>query len=75
MNKIVRDHYPYAKLPDDLRDGLDPSKDVRVVIEQIESPEPTRPSLDELQAWRSRVTQTTDDPAERIRKLRDEWDV
>ena len=24
MNRIVREHYPAAKLPDDLREGIDP---------------------------------------------------
>jgi hypothetical protein len=25
MNKIVREHYPISKLPEDLREGLDPN--------------------------------------------------
>ena len=34
MNKIVREHYPVDKLPEDLRELLDPSKPVTLVIEQ-----------------------------------------
>ncbi len=33
MNKIVRDHYPVAKLPEDLREGFSQSGTVKVVIE------------------------------------------
>ena len=75
MNKIVRDHYPLSKLPDDLRRGLDPTKDVRIVLEQVEAEERQIPSLEELRALRARFKEAGDDPAERIRKLRDEWDV
>lgn len=33
MNKIVRDHYPVANLPEDLREGLGDVVTVRVVVE------------------------------------------
>jgi hypothetical protein len=33
MNKIVRDHYPVSKLPEDLRQGLEGVTTVRVVVE------------------------------------------
>ncbi|MEN3150327.1 hypothetical protein ABCW43_23770 [Neorhizobium sp. IRAMC:178] len=33
MNKIVREHYPVANLPEDLREGLERDATVRVVIE------------------------------------------
>ncbi|MFI5014707.1 MAG: hypothetical protein ACHQAY_20420 [Hyphomicrobiales bacterium] len=32
MNTIVREHYPVAKLPEDLREGLDPSGMVVVTV-------------------------------------------
>ncbi|HEY5225874.1 MAG TPA: hypothetical protein VIJ06_03705 [Methylovirgula sp.] len=32
MNKIVKEHYPAAKLPEDLREGLDPAQEVRVTV-------------------------------------------
>jgi hypothetical protein len=32
MNRIIREHYPASKLPDDLRDGVDPSATVTVTI-------------------------------------------
>ncbi|MBO9192614.1 hypothetical protein J5277_00705 [Rhizobium sp. 16-449-1b] len=37
MNKIVRDHYPVANLPEDLREGLGDVATVRIVVE----PEPS----------------------------------
>lgn len=33
MNKIVREHYPVANLPEDLREGLEKDAMVRVVVE------------------------------------------
>ena len=54
MNKIVRDHYPLSKLPDDHRRGLDPAKDVRVVLEQVEAEERQILSLEELRELRAR---------------------
>jgi hypothetical protein len=74
MNKIIRDHYPVSKLPEDLRAGLDPLKEVRVVIEQTETQERRHLSFEELKALRAQFGETSDDPAARIRPLRDEWD-
>jgi hypothetical protein len=34
MNKIVREHYPVAKLPEDLREGLDPDAMAVVTVTQ-----------------------------------------
>ena len=33
MNKIVREHYPVSKLPEDLREGLANVETVKIVIE------------------------------------------
>jgi hypothetical protein len=33
MNKIVREHYPVANLPEDLREGFDAGATVTVVVE------------------------------------------
>ncbi|TCQ29710.1 hypothetical protein [Rhizobium sp. PP-CC-3G-465] len=44
MNKIVREYYPAALLPDDLRDGLDGSVHVRIVIETQESLSESEPA-------------------------------
>jgi hypothetical protein len=38
MNKIVREHYPASKLPEDLRPSDDPDARVTVTIEKEEGP-------------------------------------
>ena len=42
MNRIVREHYPASKLPDDLRKGIDPDRSVTVTVVEEEVP-PERP--------------------------------
>ncbi|MBZ5762196.1 MULTISPECIES: hypothetical protein [unclassified Rhizobium] len=85
MNKLVRDHYPVSKLPEDLREGFNPVGTVRVVIE-VEDRVPalhieTKPMTgkDVVEAIRSykalgRPSVTTEEAVARIRALRDEWD-
>ena len=74
MNKIVREQYPVASLPQDLREGLDPKESVRVIIESAPAPEQQKKKLVELMQ-RARQSEPLDnDSVGRIRKLRDEWD-
>jgi hypothetical protein len=47
MNKIVREHYPAAKLPEDLREGLDADAKVRVVVEVEGEPRGAIPAFPE----------------------------
>ncbi len=44
MNKIVRDHYPASRLPEELRQGLPDNAVVRVSV-MLERPKETRESL------------------------------
>ncbi|MEZ5786386.1 MAG: hypothetical protein R3D62_07915 [Xanthobacteraceae bacterium] len=81
MNKIVRENYPASKLPEDLREGLDPSSTVRVVIEAgdaIGKPRKTfselKKLIDELKLQPDFKPVTADEAVQRIRALRDEWD-
>jgi hypothetical protein len=37
MNTVITRHYPASKLPEDLRDGIDPSSLVTVTITQRKS--------------------------------------
>ena len=73
-DRIVIDSYPVANLPEDLRRGRDLGTDVRVILEPIEAAEeddmPLTRILDEMQDQRV----ASDDPVERIRALRAEWD-
>lgn len=39
MNTVVRQNYPASKLPEDLREGIDPSKDVTVTVVEEDRPE------------------------------------
>ena len=78
MNKIVREHYPVEKLPEDLRAELVGQSTVTVTIEADESSaaSSTQAVIESARALvRSgrikRVTST--EAVERIRKLRDEW--
>ncbi|HEV7329329.1 MAG TPA: hypothetical protein VGN91_30060 [Bosea sp. (in: a-proteobacteria)] len=78
MNKIVREHYPVEKLPEDLRAELGLAQTVTVVIEAETPPRQNDPlvrqAIDELKAYRARLPVTPSDSVERVSKLRDEWD-
>lgn len=88
MNRIVRKHYPVSKLPEDLREGISEGAEVMVTIEVTGMrslsdlpPEPRKSrSAQELRESIRRYKtspdfrEATDDPVERIRALRDEWD-
>lgn len=75
MNKIVRENYPVDRLPEDLRRNLPMSGTVRVVIE---SPSVTAdPEVSEwfasIIAKRDNVPASPEDPVDRVRRQRDEW--
>jgi len=90
MNKIVREHYPVANLPEDLREGLDVDAKVRVVVEvdvpsvQAEpdfSSDNEKPlTIEETQQLIARIraqdrpSVSAEEAVARIRELRDEWD-
>jgi hypothetical protein len=74
MNKIVREHYPASKLPDDLRGDVDPSSMVTVTVDEEEKPPEHVMSLEEifsLEGFRRRSGAEIDAD---IRQMRDEWD-
>jgi hypothetical protein len=77
MGKIVLEHYPASKLPNDLRGSIAASASVTVTVEEEPARKPL--SLEELIALtkqaqaRARGT-TIEEAVDRIRKLRDEWD-
>ena len=74
MSKIVKEHYPAAKLPEDLREGLDPAQNVTVTI-AIEEGAPERPiSLKELFAMRRPPYKSLEEITDDLRRQRDEWD-
>jgi hypothetical protein len=73
MNKIIRENYPASKLPEDLREGLDPSTTVTVTIVQDIPPyEPM--TLEEIFGLRRPPYRSAEEIVATIRQLRDEWD-
>lgn len=74
MNKIVREHYPAALLPEDLRPSDDPNARVRVIIEEEEKRPESVLSLDEIWALRRPPFRTKEEIDSEIRSQRDEWD-
>ena len=78
MNRIIREHYPVANLPDDLREGIDPGGHVTVTVVEEEQ-RPSREKLVELlEQARARARAagdvSTEEAVRRVRDLRDEWD-
>jgi hypothetical protein len=74
MNRIVRSNYPAARLSEDLRNGLDPSATVTVLVTVEESSPTNALSLEEIFSlrkppYRSRLEIDTD-----ISRERDKWD-
>ena len=74
MNKIVR-NYPASKLPEDLREGVDPDARVTVTVELADDKPPHKPmTLEEIFALRRPPFRTAEEIVADIRQLRDEWD-
>jgi hypothetical protein len=82
MNRIVRQHYPVERLPEDLREGIPAGEQVTVVVE-IEggisgsdlSKSPARVlTLDEMFAMRRPPFRTLEEINETLRRDRDEWE-
>ena len=77
MNKIVLQHYPASKLPEELREGIAPGASVRITVEEENRRDPmTREEL--LQSFRDARARakgvTLEEAVARVRELRDEWD-
>jgi hypothetical protein len=74
MNRIIREHYPASKLPEDLRAGVDPSSTVAVtIVEEEKRPEKVM-TLEEIFALRRPPFRTAEEIDEDLRRQRDEWD-
>jgi hypothetical protein len=74
MNKIIREHYPAAQLPEDLRPNEDPDARVTVVIEEEEQRPDRVLSLEDIWAMREHPFRTKEEIDSEIRRQRDEWD-
>jgi hypothetical protein len=74
MNRIIREHYPASKLPEDLRAGVDPSSTVTVTIVEEEKRPEKAMTLEEIFALRRPPFRTAKEIDEDLRRQRDEWD-
>jgi hypothetical protein len=73
MNKIIREHYPAAKLPEDLRPSGDPDARVTITIEEEEMPGKVM-TLDEIFLQEGFRRRTKEEIDTEIRSQRDESD-
>ena len=75
MERLVIDHYPASKLPDDLRGRILPTASVKVTVEEIQRAPDREKLLSLLQKSRRGSTRVTlEEAVRRVRELRDEWD-
>ncbi|HEX2447861.1 MAG TPA: hypothetical protein VHK26_06715 [Methyloceanibacter sp.] len=70
MNKIVKEHYPAARLPVELREGIDPAGHVTVTVVEEEKPPERVMTLEEIFAARRPPYLTAAQVDEIIRELR-----
>jgi hypothetical protein len=77
MNRIVRQHYPVERLPEDLREGIPAGEQVTVVVEVEgdESKGSTANLFSRYKHLRRNHFHTADDVQAHIAALRDEWSV
>jgi hypothetical protein len=73
MNRVVREHYPASKLPEDLRTGVDPAATVTVTIVEEEKSEKIA-TLEEVFASRQPPFRSKEEIDADLRLQRDEWD-
>lgn len=87
MNRIVRQHYPVEKLPEDLRGGLSAGQSVTITVEEeggtsadtfdarvaeiLRHPQPM--TLREICDLVGHRNVSAEEAVSRIRALRDEW--
>lgn len=74
MNKIVREHYLAAKLPPELRDGLEPQQLVTVTVTIEDNASEAPLTLDEIFALRQPPFRSNEEIDAELRRQRDEWD-
>ena len=73
MSKIVKAHYPVSALPEDLRQGLSPSGEVTVTLEETDHRLVKR-SVRELFAARRPPFKSAEEIDQELRNQRDTWD-
>lgn len=73
MNKIIREHYPASRLPEDLRPNDNVDVRVTVTVEEESRPKKvmTLEEIFSLTGFRRRSKEEIDAD---LRRMRDEWD-
>lgn len=78
MNKIVRRHFPAAKLPEELRDEIGDGKQVTITIEieeELDRPNPAEKDwFSRYERLRRSTFHSLEEVNEHVRAMRDEWD-
>ena len=74
MNKLIRENYPASKLPEDLREGIDPGSRVTVTVTENNKPPHEVMTLEEIFASRRPPYRSKEQIDAEISRLRDEWD-
>lgn len=72
MNKIILEHYPASKLPDELREGIALGASVKVTVEEEANRPLGREQL--LELMRNAPGTGLEEAVARVRALRDEWE-
>jgi hypothetical protein len=76
MNRVILEHYPASKLPDELREGIGLGASVKVTVEEEDNRPLGRKQLLELMrnAQASAPGTSLEEAVARVRALRDEWE-
>jgi hypothetical protein len=74
QKKIVTEHFPVDRLPEELRRGIESGRMVRVVVEAEAEVEPARIPLVDLIGSAKGLYASPEEAVAYIRALRDEWD-
>ncbi|MER9652676.1 hypothetical protein NKJ26_04050 [Mesorhizobium sp. M0152] len=76
MNKVILEHYPASKLPDELREGIALSASVKVTVEEEgKRPLGHKQLLELMRNAQANASGTSlEEAVARVRALRDEWE-
>lgn len=76
MNKVILEHYPASRLPDELREGIALNASVKVTVEEeARKPLDNKQLLELMRKAQAQASGTSlEDAVARVRTLRDEWE-
>lgn len=72
--KIITEHYPAEKLPEEIRRGIEKGQMVRVTVEPEDAANKQLPPLTSFLGAGKGAYSTPEDAVAAIRALRDEWE-